>query len=145
MPINFFTEDINFNLPHKRKIKKWIADEIDKHNKTVGEISIVFCSEEKILEINTTYLNHNYFTDIITFPYIEGDEVSTDIYISIPTVNSNAKKYKQIFFQELLRVVIHGILHLVGYDDSTPICKEEMTKKEDECLRLFNTNYAKEV
>ena len=102
----------------------------------IGEINYIFCSDNYILKINKDYLNHNYFTDIITFNYNEGKKVNADIFISIDTVKSNANSRKIDFYNELHRVMVHGILHLVGYNDKTPTQQIEMTSKEDYYLNL---------
>ena len=138
MAITYITE--NVNLPKKfkkRQLSKWIKDIIQTHGKKTGDIAYIFCNDEKILEINTQYLKHKYYTDIITFDYTEGNTVSGDIFISMDTVRSNAVEFDVSFEQELYRVMIHGILHLCGYEDNTHTKKRDMRKKEDEALDLF--------
>jgi rRNA maturation RNase YbeY len=124
--IHFFSEDIKFNLKNKRKIKYWISSAIIENDFLVGDLNIIFCSEKKILSINKKFLKHNFYTDIITFPYITQKEVSSDIFISIQTVKHNSKKFSTTFTNELHRVIIHGILHLLGNSDETDEEKSRM-------------------
>lgn len=134
--IRQFSEDINFKLKGVLAIKKWLKSTLENEGFTLGEINYIFCSDNYILEINKDYLNHNYFTDIITFNYNEGKNVNADIFISIDTVKSNANSRKIDFDNELHRVMVHGILHLVGYNDKTSTQQIEMTSKEDYYLNL---------
>lgn len=121
----------------KRKINNWIKSVASNYDKTIGEIAYIFCDDSKILEINKTYLQHDYYTDIITFDYCEGDVLNGDIFISLDTVSSNAKEFDVTFDEELHRILIHGILHLCGQTDKTPESRLEMTRKEDEALQLI--------
>lgn len=110
----------------------------EHHGKHIGEISIVFCSDDYLLEVNKSHLNHDYYTDIITFDYSEGDELSGDLMLSIDRIKDNALTHKQLFFNELIRVIIHGHLHLIGYKDKT---KEEaliMRNQEDLWIERFH-------
>lgn len=141
MAILFFNDDISFTLKNKRLLKRWIKKIIEINNYQLGEINIIFTSERNILSINTTYLNHTYLTDIITFPYSTQRIISSDIYICIPVVRSNAQKYSQTFSDELNRIMIHGVLHLIGYNDSTGKEKKEMRKAEDESLLVLKEMY----
>lgn len=134
--IRQFSEDIDFKLKGVLAIKKWLKGTLENEGFTLGEINYIFCSDNYILKINKDYLNHNYFTDIITFNYNEGKKVNADIFISIDTVKSNANSRKIDFYNELHRVMVHGILHLVGYNDKTPTQQIEMTSKEDYYLNL---------
>lgn len=136
--IVFFNEDIAFHLENSRKIKNWISTIIKKYNRKVGDINFIFCSDQYLLQINNKYLNHNYFTDIITFNYNDDSFISSDIYISIETVKLNATEYKVSFENELKRVMIHGILHLLEFDDKTEAQKIEIRQKEDDALNIFN-------
>lgn len=129
--ISFFTEDIKFNLKAKRKIKSWITDVAKNEKKQIGDINFIFCSDNFLLEINKKYLGHDYFTDVITFDYCDGKILNGDIYISIDTVRANAECYSQTFERELFRVMIHGILHLCSYKDSTADEIAVMRSKED--------------
>ncbi|MDD2198048.1 MAG: rRNA maturation RNase YbeY [Bacteroidales bacterium] len=137
MAIFFFNDDINFTLKDKRLFKGWIKKIIEVNNFKLGDINFIFTSESKILDINTTYLNHTYLTDIITFPYTTDKIISSDIYICIPVVRSNAQKYNQSFSDELNRIMIHGVLHLIGYNDSNEEETIEMRKAEDKCLLVL--------
>ena len=121
----------------KRKINNWIKSVASNYDKTIGEIAYIFCDDSKILEINKTYLQHDYYTDIITFDYCEGDVLNGDIFISLDTVSSNAKEFDVTFDEELHRILIHGILHLCGHTDKTPESRLEMTRKEDEALQMI--------
>ena len=136
--INFFTEDIAFEDYDKSKIQEFVQKVIDHHHKFLGEINYIFCSDNYILEVNKEYLNHDYFTDIISFDYSEGDLISGDIFISIDTVKDNANTFKVSFDNELYRVIIHGILHYIGFKDKTDEEQEIMTKMENEALAMIN-------
>ena len=107
------------------------------YGKKIGEINYIFCDDEKILEINRQFLQHDYYTDIITFDYCEGDTLSGDIFISVDTVTANAKEYSVSFDEELKRVMIHGILHLCGQNDKTADEQQEMRIKENNALRMI--------
>jgi len=104
----------------------------EHHGKRIGEISIVFCSDDYLLEVNKSHLNHDYYTDIITFDYSEGDILSGDLMLSIDRIKDNALTHKQLFFNELIRVIIHGHLHLIGYKDKTK--EEALIKRNQEDL-----------
>ena len=135
--ITYQTQNTNFPDIPKRKINAWIKTVAQRCGKTVGEIAYIFCSDEKILEINREYLQHNYFTDIITFDYSEKNKISGDIFISLDTVKSNAEKYAQTFEKELYRVIIHGVLHLCGQKDKSAADKIAMTEHENIALSLL--------
>jgi len=137
MAIRFSKQNVKFNLKNKRKVVSWIKEIAESHQKITGEISIVFVCDSDILEINNQYLNHNYFTDIITFDYSSKNIIEGDIFISVDTVLSNSVKYKSTFNEELLRVIIHGVLHLVGFKDKKPNDKKAMRMNENIALQLF--------
>ncbi len=118
----------------KQKINRWIKQTAHNYEKKVGEIAYIFCNNERILEINRQYLQHDYYTDIITFDDSTDSTISGDIFISLETVKSNAEDFSVDFEEELHRVIIHGILHLCGQDDITPELKAEMTRKENKAL-----------
>lgn len=120
---------------------KFINEIVSAHQMRVGEISFVFCNDDFILEINKQYLNHDYYTDIITFDYNIGDTVYSDIFISLDTVASNAESFNASFVNELTRVIFHGILHLVGYSDATDEDKHVMRQKEDLFLNMFHVKH----
>lgn len=141
MKITFDTEDVKFTLKNKTLLKQWITSTIEKKKRKPGEIAFIFCSDEHLLNINNEYLNHDTFTDIITFDYSKENHllpVSGDIFISIDRVKENASKFSKTFEDELHRVIIHGVLHLLGYTDKTKTTKAEMTKQEDACLKAFS-------
>jgi rRNA maturation RNase YbeY len=121
----------------KRKTNAWIKAVAQKYDKKIGEIAYIFCDDEKILEVNREYLQHDYYTDIITFDYSEDNIISGDIFISLDTVRSNAEEYGVSFDNELRRIIIHGILHLCGQEDKTSAARAEMTRKEDEALSMI--------
>lgn len=140
MSINFFNEDVDLPKIKKRNTVAWIKQVIDEHCKKVGDVSFIFCSDTYLLDVNKQYLDHDYFTDVITFDYVEGDVVSGDIFISVDRVEENAKSFSTSFSNELNRIIIHGILHLLGYNDKTDTDKMIMTGKEDLYLNLLNNN-----
>jgi probable rRNA maturation factor len=138
--ISFHTEDIKFTLKNKTILKKWIISIIEKKERKAGDLNFIFCSDEHLLGINKQYLNHDTYTDIITFDYSKDDvklPVSGDIFISVDRVKENAEKFGKSFENELQRVIIHGSLHLLGYTDKNKAAKEEMTKEEDRALKLL--------
>jgi rRNA maturation RNase YbeY len=129
--ISYFTEDIKFELKGKLLNNRWLKMVVGSEVKRMGDLSIIFCSDPYILDINLRYLQHDYFTDIITFDYCEGDTVSGDLFISIDSVRENALFYGASFEDELDRVMVHGVLHLLGYDDHTPEEQAVMRAKEN--------------
>ena len=139
MSIEFFNEDIFRPEIDFRMCKKWIDNVVKKEKYVVSDISIIFCSDAYLLQINQQYLNHNYYTDIVTFDYSEKGKISGDLFISIDTVESNSKKFSTNFMNELHRVIIHGILHLLGYNDKSEDETVIMRKKEDQYLSLLET------
>lgn len=126
-------------LKNRTILKQWIKLVIENNNKKVGEIAYIFCSDEQLLEINKEFLNHDCYTDIITFDYSETDVVSGDMFISIDRIKDNAKILGVAYQEELHRVIIHGILHLLGNKDKTETESENMRKLEDECLSVLST------
>lgn len=137
--INFIIEEIDFNLKHKLKIKKWLTKIIINHEFKLSELNFIFCSDEYLLKINIEYLDHNTLTDIITFDNSEDEKtIEGDIFISVDRVKENAETFKVSFENELLRVLSHGTLHLLGFKDKNPKDKKQMTAKEDESLVLWN-------
>lgn len=130
--INFFNEDIQFTLKNKIQIRKWIRKSIENEGFKLGELNFIFCSDGYLLQINQEYLKHDTYTDIITFDNSELSEIiSGDIFISIDRIIENAEKFQINFDNELHRVMIHGILHLMGYPDKKREEKVIMTSKED--------------
>jgi len=136
--IQYIAEDIKLPTIQKQRINRWIKETAAEYKKKTGEIAFIFCSDEKIIEINNQYLKHDYYTDIITFDYSEGAIISGDIFISIDTVRSNSVEFGISFEYELQRILIHGILHLCGQNDDTPELRLEMTKKENLALQSYS-------
>lgn len=134
---SFFYEEVDFKLNNEQKTQSWVEQTVINENKTLGEINYIFCSDPYLLEINKEHLNHDTFTDIVTFNYCEGNIISTDIFISVDRVKENALTFNTLFDNELHRVIIHGILHLVGYDDKSDSEKKIMRAKEDFYLTLL--------
>jgi probable rRNA maturation factor len=130
--IQFFSEEVTFILRKKIKIRTWITNVIREENHTLLNINYIFCSDNYLFDLNKKYLHHNTLTDIITFPELtDAGKVSGDIYISAERIKENAGKYLQSFDKELQRVMVHGVLHLLGYKDKTRKDKILMTLKED--------------
>jgi metalloprotein, YbeY family len=137
--ITYTTEDVKMPVFPKRKTSAWIKSVAALHGKTVGDIAYIFCSDEKILDVNRMYLQHDYYTDIITFDYSEDDMISGDLFISLDTVRTNAEKFAVAYDSELYRVIIHGVLHLCGIDDKAPGARAVMERYENEALQLLDT------
>lgn len=141
IPIHFFSEDISFTLKEKNNLRNWMKQAIITEGQKLKELNFVFCSDKYLLEINKQYLNHSTLTDIVTFDNSEDPgRIVGDIFISIERIMENAASFNVSFRDELHRVMIHGILHLLGYTDKTKSTKALMTSKEDEylSLRAFN-------
>ena len=138
MPITFDSENIDFPDLNKRKTAAWIKNVASTYNNIVGEIAYIFCNDEKILEINREFLKHDFYTDIISFDYSEGEIISGDIFISLDTVRSNSQKYTSDYREELYRVIIHGVLHLCGFNDNSEEESTAMRNAEDQALMLLN-------
>lgn len=136
--INYFFEDTNFKFNKRRATSNWLKSAIALENKKLGDISIIYCSDDYLLEINKQYLSHDYYTDVITFNYCEGDLISGDIFISVDTIKANAEEYGASFDNELCRVMVHGILHLIGYDDDCESNQLIMRQKEDFYLERYD-------
>ena len=135
MAISFNFVETKDILSKKNKIKAWIKSVVEKRGMKVGDISYIFCKDEYLLDINQNYLNHDDFTDIISFDYSDKDKVAGDLFISVERVMENAQNLNQEFEQELYRVIIHGVLHLLGLKDKTKAQEKEMRKAEEECLK----------
>ena len=136
--INFFTEDINYTLKQKQKIRLWIIATIKEEGYNLEELNFILCSDDYLLRINQDYLQHNDYTDVITFDNAEGFKmIMGDVFISVDRIKENAKQFKSNMETELCRVMIHGTLHLLGYKDKTKAAKTEMTAKEDYYLALM--------
>ena len=137
MAIRFHSLNFKFDLRNKNLHKSWIKRCISAHDRIPGALSFIFTSNPSLREMNREYLNHDYFTDVITFDYSDGDVVSGDVFISIDQVRINAESYDEKFEDELRRVMIHGVLHLMAFDDSTDGEKAMMRKLENEALHLW--------
>ena len=134
-----FNSETSFTLKNQKKLVKWISDVISSEGFQVGEINYIFCNDSYLNKINQEFLNHDTFTDIISFDYTLGKEIGGDIFISIERVLENAEKFNEVFENELYRVMIHGILHFMGYKDKTKKEKTLMRTKEDEKIFMLNT------
>ncbi len=135
--ITYNAEDVKLPKIRKRDTTSWIKAVAAMHDRKVGEIGYMFVSDEKILEVNNQYLGHDYYTDIITFDYCEGDILNGDIVISLDTVRTNAEKFGKTYEEELNRVIIHGVLHLCGINDKGPGEREIMEDNENRALALL--------
>lgn len=134
--ISYFFEDTDFTFKGRTINNKWLRLVAESEIRRIGNISIIFCSDNYILDINQKFLQHDYFTDIITFDYCEGDRLSGDLFISVDSVRENSIEYGTDFKEELNRVIVHGVLHLIGYNDHTDEDIAMMRKKENYYLSL---------
>ena len=134
--ITYTAEDVKLPTIKKRETTRWIKKVAATYGRKVGEIGYMFVNDEKILEVNNEYLSHDYYTDVITFDYCEGDILNGDIVISLDTVRTNAEKFGKTYEEELYRVIIHGILHLCGINDKGPGEREIMEENENKALAL---------
>jgi rRNA maturation RNase YbeY len=135
--IEFFSEDIDFKLINASKTSNWIDSSIINELKERGNLNFIFCSDDYLLKINQDYLQHDTYTDIVTFNYVKKNLISGDLFISIDRIKENAKHANIDFNIELHRVIIHGVLHLIGYDDKKPSDSQEIRAKEDFYLALY--------
>lgn len=138
MAIRFSVQSGDFDLAEPEKVRRWVAEVVKRQGKSVGNICYLFCDDEYLLGVNRQYLDHDTYTDIITFDYVAGGLISGDIMISIDRVGENARQFGVPFGQELHRVVIHGVLHLLGQGDKSPAEAAEMRRREEEALALWN-------
>ncbi|MGM9753231.1 MAG: rRNA maturation RNase YbeY [Candidatus Cryptobacteroides sp.] len=134
--IRFFNEDIKFEYKERSLTKRWLKLVAESEIKRIGDVNVIFCSDNYILDVNIKYLQHDYFTDIITFDYCEKNILSGDLFISIDSVRENANFYGTEFKEELNRVIVHGLLHLIGYDDHSPEDIATMRSKENYYLGI---------
>lgn len=135
--INYHYET-EFDLENIKEYTSWINTIVVSENVHLGDLSYIFCSDEYLIKLNQKYLGHDTYTDIVTFNYSEEDVISGEIYISVDRVKENAVKFKEDFNKELRRVMAHGVLHLLGYNDKSKKEKEEMRTKEDEKINMFH-------
>ena len=135
--ITYNTENVKMPAIRRRDVSRWVRQVAASYGRRVGEIGYLFCDDEKILEVNREYLSHDYYTDIITFDYTEGDVINGDLVISLDTVRSNAVLFGKAYDDELLRVIIHGILHLCGINDKGPGERELMEAAENKALAMY--------
>ena len=134
--IRYFCEDIRFTYKNKLANNRWLKMVAGSEIRKIGDINVIFCSDNYILDINMKYLQHDYFTDIITFDYCEGKVLSGDLFISVDSVRENSIEFGTDFEEELHRVIVHGVLHLIGYDDHTDEDKKVMRQKENYYLQM---------
>lgn len=137
--ICFTAKEIEMPAIDQRRVSGWIRAVAAGYGFSVGELQYIFCSDERELEVNRQFLQHDYYTDVITFDYSTASTISGDIFISLDTVRSNAEEVGVEYIDELHRIIIHGALHLTGQGDKTPETKAEMTRKEEEALALLQT------
>ena len=134
--IRYFCEDIRFTYKNKLANNRWLKMVAGSEIRKIGDINVIFCSDNYILDVNMKYLQHDYFTDIITFDYCEGKILSGDLFISVDSVRENSIEFGTDFEEELHRVIVHGVLHLIGYDDHTEEDKKMMRQKENYYLQM---------
>lgn len=134
--VHFHSEHPDYHFDYQKEISDWVRLTCREENVKIGQLDFIFCTDDALLEINIKHLNHNYLTDVITFPYSEGETISGDIFISIDRVKDNAKDLNSEWFDELCRVIVHGVLHLCGYCDKNAEQQAEMRSKEDYYLSL---------
>ncbi len=137
--IEFAVQGVEMPEMDLRRVSIWIEEVVASHSRRVGNLNYLFVNDEEILEANRQFVNHDYYTDIITFDYSHGDRISGDIMISLETVATNAEKFGVTYFRELLRVIIHGVLHLVGINDKGPGEREIMEAAENKALSLYDS------
>lgn len=135
--IDFLTKNVEMPQLDNTKLNEWIVDVAKSHDKVVGRLTYIFCNDEYILETNRKFLNHDYYTDIITFDYSNRRRISGDMVISLDTVRTNAEQFSRVYDEELLRVVIHGVLHLCGINDKGPGEREIMEQHENDALAML--------
>jgi probable rRNA maturation factor len=136
--ISFFNQEVTFPFKNKPVIQSWLLSVAKKEKKNIVQLQYIFCNDAHILHINKTFLKHDYYTDIITFDYSQNNDLQGEIYISLETVQSNARNLNVLFDNELYRVIVHGLLHLSGYKDKSKSDIALMRKKEDEYLALLS-------
>ena len=135
--IAFYAEETQLPAVRQEAVREWVRTVARSYGKKVGDISYIFCSDEKILAVNREFLQHDYYTDIITFDYTSGEKIAGDLFISLDTVRTNAEKFGQPYNEELHRTIIHGILHLCGINDKGPGEREIMEANENKALEIL--------
>ena len=138
--ISYLAQGVELPPINQTVVNEWIAQVAQRHGRVVGDLTYIFCNDEKILEVNRQYLQHDYFTDIITFDYSSRKRISGDMFISLDTIKSNAELFERAYNEELMRVVIHGVLHLCGINDKGPGEREIMEMHENEALAILPNN-----
>ena len=136
--IRYDRQDTNFVFKGRRLNSRWLGNVAENEGKKLGDIAVVFCSDEYLLGVNRQFLKHDYYTDIITFDYCEGDILSGDLLISVDSVKDNALHFGASFDEELHRVIVHGLLHLIGYEDHSEEEQKQMREKENQYLCVRN-------
>lgn len=140
MAVRYYNDDCKYRLLQKRLTAEWLRRVAEEEGYVLGDVSYIFCSAQRLLEMNRQYLGHDYFTDVITFDYSDRSDtriVSGDIFIDVETVADNARQYGATALQEMRRVVVHGVLHLCGQGDKTPRSNAQMHRKEDKYLKFW--------
>lgn len=137
MAISFYSEEVELPAINQEAVSSWVREVTKTYGKKTGDISYIFCSDEKILEVNRQYLQHDYYTDIITFDYTEGNKISGDLFISLDTVKTNSDTFHTPYNEELHRTIIHGISHLCGINDKGPGEREIMEANENKALSIL--------
>nr|WKN39131.1 rRNA maturation RNase YbeY [Tunicatimonas sp. TK19036] len=142
--INFFVEDITFDTTQLEPVPSWLQSIIHSHSSTLSSINYIFCSDEYLLNVNRVYLDHDYYTDIITFDQRDSidEPIEADIFISIERVQENAAQLNFSFLSELIRVLVHGVLHLLGYDDHSETDRVIMRNLEEQYIELFHSQFS---
>ena len=138
--ITYLAQQTELPIFNQLAVNEWIKQVARNHNRVVGPLTYIFCSDDRIIEVNRKFLNHDYFTDIITFDYSSHKRISGDMFISLDTVKSNAEFFQRAYNEELMRVVIHGVLHLCGINDKGPGEREIMEAHEDDALAILPNN-----
>lgn len=136
--IAYFFQDTDFKFENRRFNNRWLKLVAENENRKLGNVNIIFCSDDYVLDVNMKYLKHDYYTDIITFDYCDKNILSGDLFISVDSVKYNSAFYNSGFDEELHRVIVHGLLHLIGYDDHTDDDNKEMRAKENFYLEMRN-------
>lgn len=138
--ITYLAQQTELPIFNQLAVNEWIKQVARNHNRVVGPLTYIFCSDDRIIEVNRQFLNHDYFTDIITFDYSSHKRISGDMFISLDTVKSNAELFQRTYNEELMRVVVHGVLHLCGINDKGPGEREIMEAHENDALAILPNN-----